>query len=295
MAAIEWDGDLSYKDAMFISLLGVTDREERIVLVLSDLYWRFLANTDSEPDGKPLTRVEANEFLLSCIANRGINVERSQAIAAEISTRLSERFGSTDLIEGLVSAGVEGTHEVMAIQPMLHRWNHEMAKSFVAMAERLTTDYSGDARNIWTASPLQPMSGRQLLERLKSFRGISDKLANLCLRTLCISGVEGVVLSDGIESLEMPVDVHSSRVFRRLGLVSENATQREVMKAARRIATKYGHPAATMDGSFWLGYSGVCSTEPDCENCPLSERDVCDFPWQLRPDVLDALKQLRPN
>lgn len=296
MSPIQWDGDLAYSDFIHISMLGVARRYDRIAIVFSDLFWRFMAEPLVSP--KEQTRFEANEFLLGAISNRSVSYERAVALPQELNRRLSARLGTTDLVSGILAAGVDGVFEAMSEKPVLHRFPKEISKSAHAMATKLTSEYSSDARLIWRpTSERDPRGSRldfaRLYARLVEFRGLSVKTATLAIRCLVL-GV-GIELSDGLEGLEASPDVIVCRVFERLGLVPRGAKPIEVMAAARKLSELTSHSAVSMDGA-WM-YREICHvTEPECSACPTS--DLCLFagswrdPRDMSREVAEALERL---
>jgi len=114
------------------------------------------------------------------------------------------------------------------------------------------------ARNVWNDRP----DGAELQNRLRSFKGVGDKIAALGTRQLALTF--GVELADGLESIDVSPDVHVVRVFRRLKLI-EDDDPKSAIEAARRLSKE----SVTMDGAWVAGMWWCHANKPRCGACPL--------------------------
>jgi endonuclease-3 len=72
-------------------------------------------------------------------------------------------------------------------------------------------------------------------------------------------------------SIDVSADVHVRRVFRRLGLISEDAGPEEAVYAARALHPKF---PGLMDSPAWeIGRNWCRPTAPHCADCYM--RAVC--------------------
>ena len=282
---------------MAFSLVGATDRYQRVAMVLSDLFWRFMT---SEPSVEPkyMSPDSAAKLLLGCIMNRGVTAERAAAAPDELARRIN---ADGDLVWRILEIGEEGVYAAMTEKPMLHRFPAQMAKNAYLMAQVVTSDYQGNAANIWSSTPEHPLDSKELYKRLTGLRGLGLKTGTLTMRILVLG--HDIRLTDGLDGLDASPDVHVVRVFVRLGLVSKGAKPIEVVEAARQLANQTGHPAVVMDGAWMLGADRVCENtdgSPESEkrqrqrckdDCPLCAD--CLFPaWTVPEEVQRELERL---
>jgi endonuclease III len=138
----------------------------------------------------------------------------------------------------------------------------------------LTDFYDGNARYIW-----QGEKAAKVIERLKSFEGISQKIANMAARFL--GTYYGERFNDW-EKIDIPVDRHIARLFLRTGLVpaaSGDKVQKitvltnPIINKARALSPKF--PGALDEPAFEVGKYWCTKEEAYCdyegEPCPLSQ------------------------
>lgn len=152
--------------------------------------------------------------------------------------------------------------------PPKHRFHRKMGKNFYAGIQKIDQDYAGDAAQIWRGNP----SAETVKQRFQDFKGVGSKIANMSTHILVHRFK--VPLSD-LSAIDMPVDTHVRRVFRRLELIptglSKAAEKDTIIAAARRY-----HPAypAVFDRPAWQTGRWWCHEhKPNCAACRL--KDVC--------------------
>jgi len=69
------------------------------------------------------------------------------------------------------------------------------------------------------------------------------------------------------------------KVFVRLGLTSEKASEDEIIKVGKDIAKAVNERPCVVDWVLWSFGRKVCKIKPDCEKCSLTE--ICKFPSML--------------
>lgn len=293
MTALQWDGQLSYRDSLFMSLLGVTDRDERISLILGDIFWRY--QCDPLAEERAMSADDAGCLLLGCIASRGVTEERAWGLSERLMSRLP-RY-ELQIVDRLLEAGPKAVERAMSSPTALHRYPREMARNAYRMAQRIQELYGGDARNIWRYPKAvsldgdgvcegQELDGESLRKRLMSFHGIGFKISTMACRVLLLDcAVTGI--SDGIQSLRPSPDVHVQRVAQRLGIVARESSPEEAVSQLLRHAEKTGRPPIEYDAMYLVGREFCHANGPECRIvCPLEEdclyanyRDPRDLPY----------------
>lgn len=114
------------------------------------------------------------------------------------------------------------------------------------------------------------------MARLEEFEGISQKIGNMMVRLLGTSF--GVHLTEW-NKIDIAVDRHVERVFRRTGLIGDagRLTKRLVIQKARELCPDF--PGKLDDPAFNIGEKWCNEKRPLCDDfregrtCPLNK--VC--------------------
>ena len=204
-----------------------------------------------------LIECEPNAFLFGLLFTQGIPAERAWAGPA----RLLERFGTLD--PRMIAGDPEGIRAAVQSAPMLHRFKETLPRWIVSAADRLTSQYGGDASRIWTPGT----HVLEVIERLCEFDGIGRKKAVMAAEILMR---HFRVPLAGREFSTVAYDVQVRRVFLRTGLVDHD--NRDAMEAA---AAEFSPEApGTLDLPAWLiGRLWCRPTNPACDDCRVGE--VC--------------------
>jgi endonuclease III len=148
----------------------------------------------------------------------------------------------------------------------LHRFVNNVSSWIKAAAKKLVDEYRGDAENIWSDC----RTAGEIIERLDEFKRVGKKKAHMAAAILRTYECPFT----GFDQINMAVDVHVKRVWRRLGLVKTGDT-REIHAKAAELHPEY--PGA-LDAPTWLiGRAWCHAGNPDChgarneEPCPPSE------------------------
>jgi endonuclease III len=173
----------------------------------------------------------------------------------------------TFFFEALRGVSSESIADWMS-NPPKHRFHRQMGEIFYAGIQKIDQDYAGDAAQIWRGNP----SADTVKQRFQDFKGAGSKIANMSTHILVHRFK--VPLSD-LSAIDMPVDTHVRRVFRRLELIptglSKAAEKDAIIAAARRYYPAY---PAVFDRPAWLTGRRWCHEHhPECGVCKL--RTVC--------------------
>lgn len=197
-----------------------------------------------------------NAFLFGVIFDQGILAEKAWSAPYKLKVRL----GHFDL-KKMVSLGPKRLKDKISQKPALHRYNY-LGEWIYEASKKLLAEYDGDAFNIWGGTP----SAKETREKLKEFKGIGQKKANMALRIL--SRVFKIPF-ENLEVVDVPYDIHVRRVFLRAGLAKKD-TINTITEAARVV---YPKEPSRLDVVWHIGRNFCHSRNPACVPCPL--RKVC--------------------
>jgi len=216
--------------------------------------WLFVRHKEADK----LVRENANAFLFGVILDQGIDAEKAWAAPHELKMRIGhlnpENIANMPLreLEGHFSEGIK-----------LHRFWPTMARRIRAACGLITTNYGGDAKNIWSDEP----DSRTLYKRLIEFDGIGQKKASMAVNILYRD--LNIAISDP-SGIDVSYDEMVRRVFFRTGLV-ERDTMNDVIKAARNLNPEY---PGELDHPTWIiGRKWCLPKNPKCAECYLG--DIC--------------------
>jgi uncharacterized HhH-GPD family protein len=231
---------------------------------------RHLDNWGLNRDEARLLFNNPNAILIGAIFDYQITYQR----AWRAPYLLQERLGHLDI--GVISRlSFEELHPCIRGrsdgEPSLHRFHSVLTRRLISMAKRLVRQYEGTAGNIWQDGA----PARQVLLRLLEFDGISQKIGNMLVRLLFT--YFGVRLTKW-NGIDIAVDRHVERVFRRSGLVPQEGQERgshsnrnTIIERARELVPYY--PAALDEPAFEIGNRFCLANSPCCNECPLNS--VC--------------------
>jgi uncharacterized HhH-GPD family protein len=174
---------------------------------------------------------------------------------------LAERLGGWSV--ELVAGRPDDVHRAFLGPPAIHRFPNQTTGFVVDGARRVIDEYGGDASAVWGDEP----TARDLQERLRAFKGISQKKAAMAVEILYAQ--LGVPIRE-MEGSDIAYDVHVRRVMLRTGL-AERDDVRHMVDVARRL-----HPdrPGALDLPMWeIGRTWCHKSEPVCDACVLA--DVC--------------------
>jgi len=195
-------------------------------------------------------------FVLACIMDRQVKAEKAWLIPFEVSREIGGfefsklRELSEDMLKEIFN------------RKSLHRFNDTMAKNFYLGIQKIHEKYNDDASNIWRCCPRSATIVRRFLE----FEGVGVKIATMATNILVRD--YKVPVKDHI-CIDISPDVHVKRVFRRLGFISKNAGNEELIYCAREFNPEY---PGVFDLPCWeIGRNWCKPHRPQCEDCYLAK------------------------
>jgi endonuclease-3 len=220
-----------------------------------------IAFTENPKADKLLNDLERHPhvFVLGCLMDRRDRAWRCWLVPYEFGRRV----GSHRLKE-MAALPKRKVRTVFRQSPALHRMADIMGGIFYAGIQKLVRDYDGDASRIWRGKPTSAALVRRFLEFDGAGPKIATMAANILVRQFKIKVRDRY-------SIDVSADVHVRRTFRRLGLVREDASNEEIIYAARDLNPEY---PGVFDSAAWeIGHDWCRPRETKCEECYM--RTVC--------------------
>ncbi len=135
-----------------------------------------------------------------------------------------------------------------------------MAGVFYSAVVLIHEQYQDNAANIWNDNPTSATLNRRFLE----FKGVGIKIASMAANIL--SRNFKIPMKDRIY-INVSPDIHVKRVFARLGLISEEASNDELIYRARELNPEY---PGVFDFPTWeIGRNYCRPRNPACNDCYL--------------------------
>lgn len=146
----------------------------------------------------------------------------------------------------------------------LHRFNEIMAELFYEAVQMIDSKYNSIASMIWENNP----KSATVVLRLLEFKGVGIKIATMAANIL--SREFKIAMQDRI-CIDISPDVQVKRVFKRLGFISKEATNDQLIYTARELHPEY---PGIFDLSAWeIGRKWCRPLNPICKDCYLA--DIC--------------------
>ncbi|GBE05912.1 endonuclease III [bacterium BMS3Abin10] len=192
-------------------------------------------------------------FVIGCVMDRQMRAE----LAWAIPYRFLEKLDHFDLPK-LAKLSQSQVYKLMTKPEPLHRFPDEMSNNFHQAIKKIKNEYKGDASIIWNNTP----SSAEVVYRFMQFRGVGPKIATMAANILARDFK--IKFSD-YYSIDISVDVHVRRVFRRLGLVPDKVSTDELIYKARAL---YPDFPGLMDLPAWeIGRNWCKPKQPLCDDC----------------------------
>ncbi|MDD4332331.1 MAG: hypothetical protein PHU28_08465 [Methanosarcinaceae archaeon] len=202
-------------------------------------------------------------FVLGCIMDKGVRAKRAWIIPYKVSLAIGgfefeklEKLSLNDCRD-IFNNGKNGS---------LHRYKNKAPLEFYKGIQKIKEYYGGDASKIWSDIP--PSS--EVVCRFEEFYGVGQKVSTMATNLLA---KEFKVPMKDYTSIDISVDVQIKKIFKRLGLVHENAEPKEIIAWARAINPEF---PGIFDSVCWeLGSYTCFQTNPKCSECFLEKE--CAF------------------
>jgi len=196
-------------------------------------------------------------LVIGCLMNSQARGSPSWGAPQELNRRLGGfRF------EDLRGLSREEIRKSMNEPEPIHQMTTEMSVNVYEAIRLIDDKYAGNAARIWSDSP---PSG-ELISRFLEFRGIGPRIANTGANILARQF--RIHLAD-YYSIDISLDSHVKRVFQRLGLVPEQASNEQVVFKARALHPEF--PGLLNLPAWEIGSSWCLPQEPKCGECYMRE------------------------
>lgn len=214
-------------------------------------------------------------FVLACLMDTGVDAD----VAWTIPYRVFEILGTFDIHE-LYKVSTEQYAEMFNGDKKWHRYPVRNAGFFYDGVHKIVDNefMSGDASKIWSGKP----SSRDVILRFMDFKGCGFKVANMAPNILY--RYYGVEFSD-YSFIDIAPDVHTMRVFQRLGLTPYVADQ-EIARIYTICKAREMNPEfpGIVDGLCWEVGRYFCNpSKPKCSKCPFN--GFCELRIISKADV----------
>ena len=238
--------------------------KEKIVNILiekgNELFkqpYKYIEFNKNKESNKLLNNLKdfPHAFVLACVMDRQIKAERAWLIPYEISEEI-EGFKFSRLLK-------VNQEEMIKIfkRKSLHRFNKIMGKNFYLATRKIHNDYQDDASNIWKGN----LKSAIIIRRFLGFNGVGIKIATMAANILAREFK--IPMKDYI-NIDISPDVHVKRVFKRLGFISKDASNDDLIYCARELNPMY---PGIFDLSCWeIGRYWCRPNKPICKKCYLS-------------------------
>ena len=232
-------------------------RDRRIVQAIASLYdeWAGGGSLVSGPVDR-LAKSNRFAFLVGVLLDEQMRYEGAWRGMVNLKQRLA-REGVPFTPADIASLHLGTLKRLAKEKPAIHRFPNKMAERIKKAAQHIVDAYGGDPDAV-----LDTHTARELYFRLKEFDGISDKKANMAI--LLLIDELGYDYADR-HHINVPVDRHVTRVFRRTGLVPPSGGREAIQRKAVELL-----PAAPwkLDGTFSIGDNWCTSEEALCNGYP---------------------------
>lgn len=192
-------------------------------------------------------------FVIACLLDKQLKAERAWMAPYEISVRL----GSFEIQELARLSKTKWAH-IMSKPTPLHRFPSKMGCEIYLAVRHIVENYGGNAARIWSGNP----SSAAVVYRFLEFEGIGPKVATMATNILARDFK--VPMSDYF-SIDLSVDTHVKRVLQRMGLVRPDASNEQIVYAARAINPEF---PGLLDFPLWeIGREWCKARTPNCGQC----------------------------
>jgi endonuclease III len=210
----------------------------------------------------------SHAFVLACLMDTGVDADVAWAIPYRVQ---QYKDVPSFKIEDLYAMPLSRYEAMFKDGKNWHRYPAAKAKVFCEGVRKICDSelMKGDASKIWANKP----SSKDVVLRFSEFHGCGFKIANMAANLLY--GYFGIEFSD-YSFIDIAPDVHTMRVFQRLGL-TPTFKNTEIAKIYTICKARELHPEfpGVVDGLCWKVGRNYCKPRnPKCKDCPFN--DFCD-------------------
>ena len=141
----------------------------------------FASRSELETD-KTKFSMAPHCWFLGALMDRGMPFTKAWNIPYEIAKR---EFGNDTRFSNYAALSLDDYIRIFDTPPYLHRYKLAMAQCFYLAVQKIQNDYDSDVTNIWKDNP----GSYEIIDRLKDFKGVGDKIATMCCNSLSRLGV----------------------------------------------------------------------------------------------------------
>jgi endonuclease III len=207
-----------------------------------------------------------NEFLLGVIFDRGMKWEIAWKGGKYFNKKHGDLKNPAAVWHKIIKMqGEELEKEILTGNKgkAFHRFWRKFAEGLPEAAKHILENYDGDPSMIWKYQK----DPRVVEQRLDDIPMIGQALAKMAVRIL----VKDYGFIGGIKNkkyLDIKADVHVTRVFKRSGLVTKDATAEDIVLSARKL-----HPSdpSMMDIAWYIGKDWCNKRRPKCKACVIGD------------------------
>lgn len=209
----------------------------------------------------------ANEFLLQVMFDKNIKAEMAEEAAQWFNDSMGDPGNVRTLWENLAEI------EPKRLTGFLRygyggyafvRFYKTYARLLPQAAKAILENYDGDPRNIWS----NQRDVAIVRERLEELPGIGIALSRMAVLSLVTYyGLLGG--KQALPHIDIKPDVQLMRVFRRIGLIKLNDTEKDAITIAKLYNPTF---PGELDAPSWeIGREWCRPTSPKCQECPIVE------------------------
>ena len=211
------------------------------------------------------TLQKANSFLVGVLFDQQVKANRAWDAAEWITLSMADDDTDFwDSVRNINETKLVGFMRFGWAGYAFHRHPTKMARYLKGCAQIIITKYESDPRKIWRNT----RSISKVRDRLEELPGIGPALSRMAVLIL-VRNYGSIGGKDALAQLDVKPDDLLKRVFRRSGLVSDNPSFADYLKAARKLAPAF--PAA-LDAPAWdIGRKFCSPKNPKCGRCPLDQ------------------------
>ena len=194
-------------------------------------------------------------FVLACVMDSQIKAERAWKIPYYVSEGIDNP--EFKYFSDLTLSEIQKRFQ----ENKLHRFNNKMAVYFYKAVQKIKKDYKGDASLIWKDN----YSCDVVIQRFLQFEGVGLRIATMAANSLLREFKKPM---KNRSSIDLIPDVHVKTVFTRLGFISKDSTNNELIIRARALYPEY---PGILDLPTWeIGREWCKPSDPDCSSCYLT-------------------------